>query len=175
MNEPQDSKKFVSEDPKKDLEIDHAFGSPSLRDPLAPAAAAAGLSQLKNILGPGTSQSGTSKYISSNPTTGALVQEIQQRQQLAAMLLAGGTSQPTSNLSPALGLGGLGAGLLGARRASLPSSLGLGHSASVGNGSSAPTTAKTLETTPQNKLPISSFLANSSQSSSAAATRSEAV
>ena len=174
MLDPQMSRKFSSDDPGRDLEVDHAFGSPNIRDPLTGSDST--MSQLKNVLG-----------------AGALVQEIQQqRQQLAAMLLTGGSSgQPgVGSLNPAsLGLGGLGSGLLGSvaaaagRRASLPTALGLGPTAATKGGGSQPAGRTTpgrngdASKASQNKLPISSFLANSSQSGGGVSgvARSEAV
>lgn len=162
MEDPESSRKFISNDPSEDLKIDPTFGVPNIMSQV-------NNSSMNHVL------SGHPGQIVSPETAaaGALVQEIQQRQQLAALKLitGGGNGNSTSGLSAALGLGSLGTSYLGpsamaaaARRSSLPGTLGLGNSAPVRAGEMSST-----------KTPIANLLANSSQNNSNGSGRSEAV
>jgi hypothetical protein len=113
MANPQESRRFVSEDPQKDLEVDPLFSSSAnAAAPLANASLTSNMSHLTSAL-PG------------QQAAEALLQQIhQQRQQFSGIgplvqLLGGGATDP--NLS-GLQLGSLNSSLLGGgRRTSLPS------------------------------------------------------
>lgn len=138
------SKKFISEDPAKDLEIDQAFGVPLFAPPIPGTMTPAAIAPHMN------------GYDAA--TAGALIQDIHQRQQLAAFQLMAAGGVPG-----AMGLGGLNPALLAGMRP----------------GMSTPTMAVATPGTEQpqsTSTPISNYLANSTQSSAAKAVpRSEAV
>jgi hypothetical protein len=140
MLDAEASKKFISEDPAKDLEIDHAFGLPSF----APSA-------VGPLGGPTAIAPHMHGYMGD---AGAFMQDIQQRQQLAALQLMAAGGVP----SAAMALGGLNPALLGGMRPpTMPAPPASGpdqHASST---------------------PISNYLANSSQNNTTKTTRSEAV
>ena len=192
MPDPQTSRRFTSNDPQNDLKVDAAFG---VLPTVLQQQSAAPMKSLNSMLG-NSQTSTTTPLLSPDAAAGALVQEIQHRQQLAALqLIAGSTSPATSNgLGAALGLGGLGSSLFGgvaavARRSSIPPALsGLSSTTTTATGKStsgsavATTSGGTASSSedqaqPSNNLPISSFLATSSQGSNGIVStgRSEAV
>ena len=145
MLDSEASKKFISDDPAKDLEIDQAFGmpliSPTVPGQMTPAAITP---HLNGYMG--------------DAAAGALMQDIRQRQQLAAFQLMAASGVPGA----ALGLGGLNPALMGGVRAAIPT---------------APMALAAPAPDQQNSsTPISNYLANSTQNSGPkAGPRSEAV
>jgi len=136
MLDTESSKKFISEDPTKDLEIDQSFGVPMFAPPTPMA--------------PGTIAPHVSGY--SMGDAGALIQDIQQRQQFAALQLMAAGGVPG-----AMGLG-LNPALLGGIRPPMPMAVAQG-----------------ADQQHPSSTPISNYLANSNQSANKATARSEAV
>lgn len=136
MLDTESSKKFISEDPTKDLEIDQSFGVPMFAPPTPMA--------------PGTIVPHVSGY--SMGDAGALIQDIQQRQQFAALQLMAAGGVPG-----AMGLG-LNPALLGGIRPPMPMAVAQG-----------------ADQQHPSSTPISNYLANSNQSANKATARSEAV
>ncbi len=144
MSDSESAKNYVSDDPSKDLELDQAFGVPSFTP--APS----------NML---TAPTGTMSpmnggFMSDSIAAGALAQEFQQRQHLAALQFMNPLGL---GLNPAL-LGGAGLGARGPMHMlQIPGSGAAGES----QGSAS--------------TPISNYLANSSQGNSKSTSRAEAV
>eukprot|EP00934_Nitzschia_sp_Nitz4_P000228 Nitzschia sp. Nitz4//scaffold211_size37880//9614//11244//NITZ4_007701-RA/size37880-augustus-gene-0.59-mRNA-1//-1//CDS//3329541964//228//frame0 len=173
MSDPESSRRYTAGDPMEDLRHDPAFGSRKSQSssPLNHPGANSLLSS-NQLLTP-----------DSNAAGAALVQEFQQRQQLAAIqLIAGGaTTAPPAALG-ALGIGSLGAPFYGpgamaaataGRRASMPGGIGLGGP--NGNGQ-APNASNQATENSSTKTPIANLLANtSSQGAAVVSGRSEAV
>lgn len=143
LPDPQESRKFSSEDPSADLVIDPAFGIPSI---VPPSPVGVAMPMMGPYMGGGAA-------MMSPDAAGALVQEMHQRQQLATLQLLAASG---GNAAAQMGLAGLNPALLGAgvaaaaRRASMPSNFA----------------ASSIESKANTKTPISNYLANSSQNSS---------
>lgn len=144
MSDPDSARRFISNDPTKDLEIDQAFGVPSFTPPSSNMLSAS----------TGTMSPMNGGFMTDSIAAGALAQEFQQRQHLAALQFMNPLGL---GLNPAL----LGGAALGAR--------GPMHMLQMaGTGGNA-------DSQGSSSTPISNYLANSSQGNGKVTGRSEAV
>jgi hypothetical protein len=146
MMDPEASKKFVSDDPSRDLEIDQAFGVPTFTPPAT------------NVVSPPpTTMAPLNGGFMNDPVAAAAAaQEFQQRQHLAALQFMNPLGLGLT-VNPAL----LGGGPLGGR-GSMPML-------------QIPGTGNVQDSQVSSSTPISNYLANSSQGSNKITGRSEAV
>ena len=146
MMDPEASKKYISDDPSRDLEIDQAFGVPAFSPP-APAAV---------LNPPPTTMAPLNGGFMNDPVAAAAAQEFQQRQHLAALQFMNPLGLGLT-VNPAL-LGGAGLG----PRGSMP----MLQIPGTGNVQDSQVSAST---------PISNYLAKSAQGTNKITARSEAV
>ena len=145
MMDPEASRRFVSDDPFRDLEIDQAFGVPIFTPP-APGV----------MSPPPTTMAPLNGGFMNDPVTAAAAQEFQQRQHLAALQFMNPLGLSLT-VNPAL-LGGAGLG----GRGPMPML-------------QMPGTGNVQDSQVGSSTPISNYLANSAQGSSKVTGRSEAV